>query len=455
MVNLKYIGRPININKKPLSLRKNFVWTFIGNAVFGACRWGMLVVLAKISSAEMIGQLSLGIALTTPIMTFTDLSLRGVMVTDTKETFIFSEYVRLRIITIFIGLLFLITVILLSGYGRETSLVVLFVGFERAAWSLSDIIYGFFQQHGRMDYISISIIYKNILSLCLISFVVYFTGNIIWGTLGLAVGAAVTLITYDLSAAVSMMRFLSKENSDNNKKYAMIQEITHQKWDIKKLKSLIWLALPLGFVMMLNTLNMSIPRYFIERYLGPKELGIFSAIMAPTVAAGPIVSALGQSASRHLAEYFAFGKIRAYRALLLKLLGIGGILGFVGLLVAWIGGQKILTLLYRPEYAAYPEVFIIIMVSVGISFLALFLGFGLTAARYFRIQLPLSACVAATSAMSCIWLIPRQGLMGAALSLVFSNAAYLIGSSLIIGLALRKYSPNRQLIQCLIIMKDL
>jgi polysaccharide biosynthesis protein PslG len=40
---------------KPLTLRRNFSWTFIGNVVYTACQWGMLVVLAKLGSSEMRG----------------------------------------------------------------------------------------------------------------------------------------------------------------------------------------------------------------------------------------------------------------------------------------------------------------------------------------------------------------------------------------------------------------
>jgi hypothetical protein len=38
------------------SLRWNFSWTFVGNIIYSACQWGMLVVLAKIGNPEMVGQ---------------------------------------------------------------------------------------------------------------------------------------------------------------------------------------------------------------------------------------------------------------------------------------------------------------------------------------------------------------------------------------------------------------
>jgi hypothetical protein len=32
---------------KPLTLRRNFSWTFLGNAVYAACQWGMMIAIAK------------------------------------------------------------------------------------------------------------------------------------------------------------------------------------------------------------------------------------------------------------------------------------------------------------------------------------------------------------------------------------------------------------------------
>jgi hypothetical protein len=69
--------------------------TFYGNAIFGVCRWGISVTLAKIESVEMmIGQLSLGIAIATPITNFSGMNLREVMVTDAKGAYEFGEYVN-------------------------------------------------------------------------------------------------------------------------------------------------------------------------------------------------------------------------------------------------------------------------------------------------------------------------------------------------------------------------
>ena len=41
---------------------------------------------------------------------------------------------------------------------------------------------------------------------------------------------------------------------------------------------LVWLALPLGFVQMLISLNANVPRLLVQAFAGERELGIFAAI---------------------------------------------------------------------------------------------------------------------------------------------------------------------------------
>lgn len=170
--------------------------------------------------------------------------------------------------------------------------------------------------------------------------------------------------------------------------------------------------------MMLISLNANIPRYFIERYMGEYELGIFAALAYLMVAGGIVVSALGESASPRLAKYYAMGNRSAFHSLLLKLVGIAALLGGVGVLVALVAGRQILTLLYRPEYAEQTGLFVWLMVAAGINYIASFLGYGMTAARYFRAQMPLFFLVTSTSALVGFWLIPSRGLQGAVIALI-------------------------------------
>lgn len=439
---------------KPLTLRRNFSWTFTGNAVYAACQWGMLVVLAKLGSPEMVGQFTLGLAVTAPVIMLTNLQLRGVQATDAKQKYLFGDYLGLRLIGTALALLAIAGITLAAGNRWETSLVILIIGLAKGFESISDVFYGLIQQHERMDRIAISMMIKGPLSLFLLGTGVYFTRSVVWGAFGLVVAWAFILFSYDIRSGALMLKPMSwqEQEQKSNSSFRMLPTLESRKsnipnplqprWHLKTLGKLTWLALPLGLVMMLISLNTDIPRYIIAEYWGEGQLGIFSAIAYLMVAGNMVVSALGQSASPRLAKYYAAGNGTAFRTLLLKLAGMGAMLGGTAVLVAIVAGQEILTLIYRPEYAQQADLFVWLMVAAGIGYVASFLGYGMTAAQYFRIQIPLFVAVTGTSAIACLWLIPRMGLHGGAIALILAAIVQTIFSLGVIFYALRKLDRN-------------
>ena len=158
------------------------------------------------------------------------------------------------------------------------------------------------------------------------------------------------------------------------------------------------------------------------------------------VAGSTLINAMGQSASPRLARYYARGDRVAFRTLLIKLGGIGALLGGLGVLVVALAGREILTLLYRAEYAQHLDVLVWLMVAGTLSFLTSFLGFGMTAARYFKIQVPLGVAVVCATALACGLLVSRNGLLGAAHGITISLLLNLVGALFINLHALRTLS---------------
>ena len=406
------------ISLKGLTLWANFTWTFSGNVVYSGSQWGMLMVLAKLGSPEMVGQFALGLAVTTPIIMFANLQLRGVQATDARREYRFGHYLALRLLTTALALLVITGIVFGIGYRQKTALVILAVGASKAFESISDVVYGLLQHHERMDRIALSMMIKGLLSLSALGAAVYLTRSVFWGASALAVVWAILLIAYDLPNGE---RVLNGRGSESLRPC----------WDLPELVRLAWLSLPLGFVMMLVSLNTNIPRYFIQHYLGERELGIFAAMFYLMVAGNTIIAALGQSASPRLAMYYASRDLKAFRRLLGRLVGLGAALGVAGILVALVLGHKLLSVLYRPEYAEHTAVFVWLMVAASVGYVASFLGYGMTAARYFRSQLPLFGLSGAACALGCLWLVPRFGLMGAAWAGLASLIVQLIGSLVI------------------------
>lgn len=427
---------------KPLTLRRNFSWTFLGNVTYAGCQWGMLVVLAKLGNPEMVGQFTLGIAVTAPVIMFTNLQLRVVQTTDAKHQYAFGDYLGLRLLSTTLALVIITGISFLGGYRWETSLVIFLIGLAKALESISDVFHGLLQQHEQMDRVALSMFIRGLLSLILLSLAVYITGSVVWGSIGLVIAWALVLICYDLNSGASILN-LSLDQLQNRQFIVFKSLVLPQPhWHLETLRNLAWLAMPLGFMMMLFSLNTNIPRYLIEKYLGSQELGIFAAIAYLMMVGHQVVIALGESASPRLAKYYCAQDSKAFRQLIFKLIGIGAFLGCVGVVLATVAGKEILTILYSPEYALQSDLFVLLMVAATISYVSILLGYGMTAARYFRIQIPLVASSAIISVMVCFWLLPIMRLRGAAIALIVSASLQVVMSLGVIIQALKRINKN-------------
>jgi len=380
----------------------------------------MLVVLAKFGSPQSVGKYVFSLSIVVPILSFGTMKTRLVQATDSKQEFFFRDYLGLRIITTLIASMVVFVIIYIFDYQRETALVIIAVAIAKAFESISDIIYGLLQRNERMDRVSKSLLIRGPLALIALSLGMYVTGSVFWGTLSLAIVYAGVLFAYDTPNAAAVIR----SQSEAGRAFGNVNsthKIQRPFFDKQVLMKLAWLALPLAFVVTMDSLRTSIPRYFIIGYSGEYDLGIFATMAYLKKAGNIIIVALGLAATPRLANYYASCCSLRYRKLLLRMVAFGLLVGAGGVMVCTVAGPQIMTLLYGPEYAAFNDVLILIMLAAAIDFVATFLDYGINAARYFKVQVPLLAAVLGSAALACYWLIPTHGIRGAALAVVLST----------------------------------
>jgi O-antigen/teichoic acid export membrane protein len=419
------------------SLRSNFWWMLSGNAVYALCQWGLLAILARLGTPAIVGQYVLAVAVTTPITVFFMLHLRAVQATDTRRDYQFGHYLALRLSAMGLALVVVIGVCLTSGYRGDTFLVIAAVAVSAVCDSMSDIVYGLLQQRERLDRIGQSMMLRGASSVILLAATIASTGRVFYGILAVACGRLVVLALFDLrSARNELARGVS-----GNRAGTSLPPSIKPRWEPRRILSLARVALPLGVVMMLVVLSTNIPRYFVESYLDQSALGIFGAIGYLSVAGTMAVGALGDSVTPRLARDYAQGRRREFGIYVLRLAGLGALLGAAGVLVALLAGRPLLGLLYGPAYAERSDILILTMMAAGVGYVASFSGYAVTAARYFKAQLPLFAAVVLVTAVGCWWLVPTWGLRGAAVALGLSALTQLVGSALILSYAIRADRP--------------
>jgi O-antigen/teichoic acid export membrane protein len=398
-----------------LSLRSNFAWVLAGNVVFAGCQWGMIVALAKLGNTLMVGQFSLGLAIATPILMFTNLHLRTVQATDAQRLYCFGEYFRLRVLMTLAGLTVIAIVASLGNYGRGTVMVILAVALAKAVETLSDIHYGLFQLNDRLDQTGRSLMIRGSLSVVALGAGLYFTHDVFWGCAGLVVAWLAALLVFDVRRG---RRFATR---------ARPALPSRRQW------TLVRLALPLGIVTTMAAVNLNMPRYFIHARMDDRQLGIYSAMAYATVAVTLVSDSLGHSVIPRLSRMYAAGRRGDFRALLGKLLGIAFALGLAGLALAHACGERLLAAVYGQEYAARSGVFTLLMTATAIQCVASVFTSGVTSARCFRIQVPLYAAMAGANALACAVWIPKLGLTGGAMGMIVAASVQLVLAAVILA----------------------
>ncbi len=388
----------------------------------------MIIVLAKMATPETVGIFSYCLALTAPVIMFSNLNLRAVLVTDMRGARPFRDYLGLRLTMLGASLAFIAVVAVSLGYERKLVPIILMVGAAKSVESLSDLFLGLIQKREEMDVISKSLIQKGVFSLSALTMAIYVTGDIYWGVAGIIVAWGSNLFLYDIPKAIR-----TGDSRQGGGQAARAQPFSVFSLDYARgLLALAALSLPLGFANLLISLGPNIPRYFLMESFGPREVGIFSALAYVMIVGGRVVTAFGETASPRLARHFLLKEGIEFRSLAGKMILLGAGLGFGGIFASYFLGAPILRFMYGPEYARYHAAFVWVMVAAGFDNLGAFLQYIMTAWRQFRPQAVLQLLSLCLTTGACFFLIPTRGVIGASIALALGAFANFAGSALIV-----------------------
>ena len=395
-------------------------WSLFGNLVYAGCQWAMLMLLAKLGQPETVGIFALALAVTAPVFAFANFQLRAIQAGDVRADHAFASYFGFRIVTSALGLGAILVAGFLADSRLEVVAVILLVGLAKAAESLSDILYGLFQKHERLDRMALSMVVKGLLALLGLGLGMALFQSLLVGAGLMAVGWIALFLAYDLPNARALLR----RGAD--------VRLARPQFALAAFRALLLLSLPMAVVVLMNSLSQNVPRYFIARHYDADELGYYAAIAYLMTAMGVVSTAIGNSILTRFAIYFGTDR-RAFIGLLVKgLLLLGGI-SLVGLVAALLYGPELLTLLYTDAYAGYAPVLVQTMIGALLVSLGSVLGTAMTAARSFWPQAVNAGLFLATAAAASAVLVPLDGAFGAAVA--FNIAAAVKLAALAVNLA--------------------
>jgi len=413
--------RPAATARPIPSLRANFAWTSAGNVFYGACQWGMLSALAKLGSPSIVGQFTLGLAVSAPVFMFTNLQLRAVQATDVSAEHRFANYFTLRLLATLLGLIVIVALLPFAGTSSAVRVVILLVAVSKCIECMSDVTAGLLQREEQLKRVAIGLMMRGAASVLAFSLTFAYFRNLALSVAAMSGVWLGVLLFYD---ARNVRALIGRSDP-------------FFRFDNRELWRLAMLGLPLGWVATFGTLSVNIPRYFLQHYLGLADQGIYASLAYLVVAINLVVGALSVSVTTRLARLFAEGDLKQFVRLLAKLSMFGILIAAVGVPLTFLVGRPLLTLLYRREYADHVGLLALFVGIAGLSTVGTFLFCGVTAARSFRVQVPVYFAAMLIGVVGAAVLVPRFGLSGAGIALLLSGMISVLGGLWILNQVVR------------------
>jgi O-antigen/teichoic acid export membrane protein len=386
------------VDEPSSSISRAFAWTFLGRMLYSMCQWCTLIVLAKLGGTVLVGRFALALAVTAPLSVFANLQLRSIYATDVRDEFSWATYWRLRIVSSASCLVLLAVVAATSESLRDDAWTIILVAAAKSVEMVEDLLYGVFQRRQAMHYFGRSLALRGVLGLFGVTVTLAAGLPLPAGMAAMLVAWTAVLVLYDAPRAKRLRlpaAGLACAPRDRGAR-------------------LLWLALPMGAVMLLDSLNQNIPRYLIEWLDGTSELGLYVAMVYVIQLGGAVIFALGAPLVSTLARDHAAHRGASFTRRTLGLLVATAGFGLAGVLFALLAGAPFLRLAYSERFAVATDVFVWVMIGAAFHYLILMCNNVLTATRMLRVQPVIWAAALSTTTLASWGLVPTHGILGAA-----------------------------------------
>ncbi len=379
-------------------LRRNFGWALGGRVVYGASQFALLVVLARLGSVEAVGAFAFALAFTAPPMVFANLQLRSLYATDVQHRFSWSSYLGLRRRATLAAFAMIVASLVLFPTAPDVAWSTLWIALAKAFETCSDLHYGVFQRHGRMDRFGRSLALRGVVGVGIVAAVLTLGGSMPWAMAAMAAWWGLMLVGYDAPTAQRLRPPTGRDGNTGSMARLALQ------------------AAPMGLVFLLDSLHQNLPRYFVEARLGTTELGLFTPMVYMITIGSAFVFALGAPAAPVLARHAASRNGGPFAALAYRIVARGAMLGGAGVILAVVLGKPLLALAYGPSYAAEASAFVFVAISGALHFVMVPTIGALTAARALAVQPLIYAAAIVAAGTASALMVPDHGLVGAALA---------------------------------------
>lgn len=392
----------------PLTTMQNTLWNAAGCVFYLGCQWLTTVLVVRISQDySASGNLAFAMAVGIIFASIALYKIRTFQVSDLHGEYSESEYVTFRLVTILFG--FCVCAVYLPITSQcSMSLIIPSAAYLlfKADESFSDVIYGIYQQNGRMDFIGISQFARGVLSLGCFSVGLYLTKNLTCAILLMALGCFLVTCLYDL-------------------RHAQLFADVRPRFVTTPLKGLAKTCFTAMVASLLANSIVSVVRQYFGIEFGSEQLGYYASVATPAVLIQVAASYLYSPLIGTLAQKLEEGRaafLRSFAKTLVLLLVVVGV--FIGLLSFF--GNTLLALAFGQSIADYAYLFPYVLIataSIGVLF---YVNDVLIIKRCMRWMLASNALALVCALVAAVALTHAIGMNGINFSIVIGAVAGIV-----------------------------
>ncbi len=379
----------------------NIALTVGSRLVYAASQAAVLVLIARLGGTQDTALFIWAMALTAPVFMFTNLNLSELISTETAHGYHVRDYWSVRLLSTAGGLAMLMAIVPLVAPTHEW-LIIAAVATGKALESINDLVLGAYHRCDRADRAAISLITRRVGGCLCLAAVRAMTSNVMAGVTGMILFQFLSLVIYDAP-------YIGQFGNRN-----MLNTRT-------SVVSIMRMAFPLGVVACLTSLSLNVPRYTVHGHLDDHSLAAFGCCASFLQVFSLVGVATQLALSPRIASQNAHSR-RLMNAMLWRNVAGVACIGTLVAIAAHVWGPMVLATTYGQQFVDFGPVLTWLMVAGVFSAAKGFLATGLTATRSTLSQASFAAAQFACSAVGCLWLVPRHGVIAAAWVVAASSA---------------------------------
>lgn len=387
-------------------LRTNLALSAVSNVALALSQFLLIWLIASEGSVESVGQFVLVQTILAPIFMFSQMELRPVVAASARSPQHLIQAIRTRCVTstaaslcILIPVAFLISDVNLRG---------LFIALTAMKFieSISDIIYGAFQNQDHFHWTSRAALLKCCIGIPLLSITLSLTGSIVLAASSLAISRALVLFLHDLPLFRKQLTLPSD---------ASLEEILDQ-------NLIRWQALlPLGITALLLSLNSGIPRYALSLWHGNEVVGQFSIIATVLLAATTLSASISQTFASQLGHAFLTHDQFTFKTIRIRIAKVQFGLVVFAVLCVLLAGKTFLHITFGNSAISLYPYLVFLMIASATPIASGMTYTTLLAIKQYRWILPLNLLVVSTTLGINLLLVPRSGMTAAILGIALGG----------------------------------